>query len=92
VLPSLTSMAPAITLARPLRVRRTRGTHCVVPRIRGRKLARAKRSLVRAHCAVGRVRAVRSKHVGRGRVISQTHRAGLSLPKNAKVGLLISGG
>jgi hypothetical protein len=92
VLPSLTSMSPATSLVRPLGARRSRRTRCVVPRIRGRKLVRAKRALIRAHCAVGRVRTARSTHVKRGRVIGQSHRTGDSLPGDTRVGLLISRG
>lgn len=92
VLPSLTSMSSGGNLAGPLGTRRTAGARCVVPRVRGRKLAPARRLLVTAHCAVGRVRRARSRHVRRGRVISQSHRAGRSLPDSTKVGLLISTG
>jgi hypothetical protein len=92
VLPSLTSMSPGARLAGPLGTRRAAGTRCVVPRLRRRELAPARRLLVRAHCAVGRLRRARSKHVRRGRVIAQSHRAGRSLPAGAKVGLLISTG
>ena len=92
VLPSLTSTPGAINLAEPPGVRRAAGTRCVVPRVRGRELTRARRLLARAHCAVGRIRRARSRHVRRGRVISQGHRAGRSLPGGARVGLLISAG
>jgi len=92
VLPSLTSMSPASGVTLPLGARRSRGPRCVVPRIRGRKLVRAERALIRAHCAVGRVRTARSKHVKRGRVIGQSHRTGDSLPGDTRVGLLISRG
>jgi PASTA domain len=92
VLPSLTSVSGAINPGGPLGVRRDRATRCVVPRVRGRKLVSAKSLLVRAHCAVGRIRRARSRHVRRGRVISQSHRPGRSLPDGAKVGLLISTG
>jgi hypothetical protein len=92
VLPSLTSTSGTINLAEPLGTRRAGGTRCVVPRVRGRELAPARRLLVRAHCAAGRVRRTRSRHVKRGRVISQSRRAGRSLPDGARVGLLISTG
>lgn len=92
VLPSLTSMSRAINVVRPFAARRSRGRHCVVPRTRGRRLVRARRALIRAHCALGKVRTARSKHVERGRVIWQSHRAGDWLPGDTKVGLLISTG
>lgn len=92
VLPSLTSMPRAIDVVWPLGARRSRGTRCVVPRIRGRKLARARRELIRSHCSLGRLRTARSQHVERGRVMWQSRRAGDRLPAGAKVGLLISAG
>jgi len=92
VLPSLTSMSPTIYEGGPLGTRRSGGTRCLVPHIRGRRLVPARRALERAHCAVGRVRTARAKHVRRGRVVWQSHRAGGSLPKGTKVGLLISRG
>jgi hypothetical protein len=92
VLPSLTSVLPGGNLAVPIGTRRAGGTRCIVPRVRSRELARARRLLLRAHCAVGRVRRARFRHVRRGRVISQSRRAGRVLPDHAKVGLLISSG
>lgn len=92
VLPSLAGILPGGNLAVPPGIRRAAGIRCVVPRVRGRELAAARRLLRRAHCAVGRVRRARSRHVRRGRVISQSRRTGRSLPDRAKVGLLISSG
>jgi hypothetical protein len=92
VLPSLTSMSPGGNLAGRPGLRRAVGTRCVVPHLKGRRLDRARRLLLSAHCALGRVRRGRSRHVRSGRVISQSHRAGKSLPAGAKVGLLISSG
>jgi hypothetical protein len=92
VLPSLTGVFPGGNLALLLGIHRAAGTRCVVPRVRGRELAPARRLLLRAHCAVGRVRRARSRHVRRGRVISQNRRAGRALPDHAKVSLLISSG
>ncbi len=65
---------------------------CVVPHIRGRRLRSAEEAIARAHCAVGEIRRARSGHVRRGRVLWQSRRAGRSLPRGARVGLLISEG
>ncbi len=48
---------------------------CVVPNVRWKKLAVARRSITAARCRVGRVRHARSKRVRPGRVISQSARA-----------------
>lgn len=42
---------------------------CTVPKLRGLKLAKAKRKLRAAGCALGKVKRVRSRHVKRRRVI-----------------------
>jgi hypothetical protein len=64
---------------------------CVVPRVRGRTLARAKVLLVRARCSLGKVTRVRSR-VKRGIVLRQTPRAGTRRPRGAKVALRVSRG
>jgi subtilisin family serine protease len=62
---------------------------CVVPRLRGLRLAAAKSAITRAGCSVGRVRRARSR-VRRGRVIAQSPRAGLQLRPRARVNLTVS--
>jgi Ca2+-binding RTX toxin-like protein len=64
---------------------------CVVPRLRGRTLARARVLLARAHCSVGRVTRVRSR-VKRGVVLRQRPAAGSRRPRGAKVSLRVSRG
>jgi hypothetical protein len=64
---------------------------CIVPRLRGRTLTKAKVLLARAHCAVGKVARVRSR-VKRGVVLSQSPRAGLRRARGAKVALRVSRG
>ena len=64
---------------------------CVVPRVVGRSLTRARSLLRRAHCSVGRVTRVRSR-APRGRVLRQSRRPGLRLAKGARIGLLVSAG
>jgi hypothetical protein len=62
---------------------------CVVPRLVGRTLASARRSLQRAGCAIGRVRRT-SRHKGRrGRVVSQSPRAGSHLRQGAPVSVVV---
>jgi hypothetical protein len=62
---------------------------CVVPRLRGKTLAAAKRALKKAHCAIGKV----TKRVSKkrpGRVISQSRRPGRKLRNGAKVGVVLA--
>ena len=65
---------------------------CRVPNVRGKTLAAARRSIRRARCTVGKVTRKPSGRVKRGRVISQSPRAGRLLPVGAKVRLIVSGG
>jgi hypothetical protein len=64
---------------------------CLVPKVRGKKLAAAKSALTRAHCEAGKITKKFSK-VKRGRVISQRPKPGTSLAAGAKVNLVISKG
>jgi hypothetical protein len=65
---------------------------CVVPSLKGKTLASAEKAIVKAHCAVGKVKKARSSHVKKGSVVSQGTGAGKSLPNGTKVGLVISKG
>jgi uncharacterized delta-60 repeat protein len=63
---------------------------CKVPNVRGKKLGVARASIVRAGCRVGKVTRKRSKRVKKGRVISQSPRAGARVPAGGKVNLVVS--
>lgn len=65
--------------------------NCVVPRLRGRTLARARVLLARAHCSVGKVTRVRSR-VKQGVVLRQSPVAGTRRTRGAKVALRVSRG
>ena len=65
---------------------------CTVPRLRGKTLPAARTALRRAHCTLGKVRRTYSTKVRKGRVISQTPKAGKHLAANAKVAVLLSRG
>jgi hypothetical protein len=67
-------------------------TKCVVPKLKGKKLASAEKAITQAHCAVGKVKKAGSKHVKKGSVISQSQTAGKSLPSGTKVSLVVSKG
>jgi uncharacterized delta-60 repeat protein len=65
---------------------------CKVPSVLGKTLAAARTSITRAECKVGKVTRKRSKRAKKGRVISQSPRAGASLPNGSKVNLVVSKG
>jgi hypothetical protein len=64
---------------------------CVVPKVKGKPLSRAKRALVTSHCSVGKITRAYSS-VKSGVVLAQEPPAGKRLPKGAKVGLVVSKG
>jgi hypothetical protein len=69
----------------PARVR------CIVPRLRLKTVPAARRALNRARCRLGRVSRVRSR-VRRGRIVSQSRRAGRRLPVGTRVNVVVSRG
>jgi beta-lactam-binding protein with PASTA domain len=71
---------------------KTTTTKCVVPKVKGKTLAAARKAIGRGHCAVGKVRLAYSAKVKRGRVVSQKPAPGTRLRKGAKVNLTVSRG
>ena len=65
---------------------------CLVPRVKGKTLAAAKRAIVKAHCTLGKVTKKPSTHFKKGHVISQRPSAGKSLRSRSKVSLVVSKG
>ncbi|HET7856272.1 MAG TPA: PASTA domain-containing protein [Gaiellaceae bacterium] len=65
---------------------------CMVPNVRTRTLAVARSMITKAHCRVGKVRWKPSVQVQRGRVISQSQKAGTKLPNGSKLNLVVSSG
>jgi hypothetical protein len=65
---------------------------CVVPRLAGDTIATASAALRRANCTPGKVVAVRSRHVRKGRVIRTTPAAGKRRSQFARVRLYVSRG
>ena len=65
---------------------------CVVPNIRGKQLAAARKAITKAHCRVGRVQRKFSNRVRAGRVISQTPRPRARLASRGRVHLVVSKG
>ena len=65
---------------------------CVVPDVRGKKLAAAKQSIRKALCRVGKVSGKRSKPAQKGRVLSQRPKAGVTVVGGTKVSLVLGKG
>src|SRR3954463_2141652 len=62
-------------------------TKCLVPKLKGKTLASARKAIDKAHCSVGKVTKVKSSPENKGRVISQSPKPGKHLPKGSKVAL-----
>jgi titin len=68
------------------------GRRCVVPNVKRKPLATAKRRIAAAHCRTGTVTKASSKTVPKGSVISQKPPAGKKLAAGSKVRLVVSRG
>jgi PKD repeat protein len=64
-------------------------TKCVIPKLIGKTVARAKKLLAKAHCGVGKVARKTAKKKLRGRVVSQRPSAGTVKPAGSKVSLVV---
>jgi hypothetical protein len=64
-------------------------TKCVVPNVKGKTLAAAKRAIKSHYCGVGKVTKIKSTKKHRGKVISQSPKAGKHLKKGSKVALRV---
>jgi beta-lactam-binding protein with PASTA domain len=62
---------------------------CLVPRLRGATVAKARAALRRAACKVGAVRRVKGRGVARGRVLAQSRRAGRTVAAGTRVDLRV---
>jgi hypothetical protein len=65
---------------------------CVVPKVKGKTLAAAKRAIKSRHCSVGKIKRASSRKVKKGHVISQKPKPGSRLKHGAKVNLVVSRG
>lgn len=67
-------------------------SHCVVPNVKGKTKAKAEKAITKADCKVGKVTKKHSKKVAKGKVISQSVKAGKKEPVGTKVKLVVSSG
>jgi extracellular elastinolytic metalloproteinase len=65
---------------------------CVVPSVKGKKLAAAKKAIKARRCRVGSIRAKSSRLAAKGRVIAQSPRAGRRVALGTRVNLVVSKG
>jgi hypothetical protein len=63
---------------------------CTVPNVVGKTLAAAKKAIVKAHCAVGKVSRKTASGMPAGVVISESPKAGSKVDYKAKVSLVVS--
>ena len=83
-----TNYNPAKPVAREFKVL----APCSVPNVVGKKPAAAKSSIARKHCRTGKVGYAYSTKVAKGRVVSQSRRAGRVLAPGAKINIVVSRG
>ena len=62
---------------------------CIVPKVVGLKLAKAKTKIKKAHCRVGKITKKHSSKKKKGKVIKQSPRAGKHLKAGSKVKLTV---
>jgi hypothetical protein len=99
---AVTGLAPATTYHYRLVTRsagftsegadRTFTTPCVVPKVEGKKLKKAKKAIAKAGCDLGKIKRTFSSKVKEGRVISQKPKPGKALAADREVKLKVSKG
>jgi PASTA domain len=72
--------------------RRQPAPRCVVPNVRGKSVAQARRMLRARRCALGRVTRAYSSSVRMGKIIRQNRRPSARLPRGTRVNVVVSRG
>jgi subtilisin family serine protease len=65
---------------------------CVVPNVKGKTIAQARRLLASKRCALGRVSRTYSAKVKRGKIIKQSRRPGVRLARGTRINVVVSRG
>ncbi len=65
---------------------------CTVPKVVGKRLASARRTIAKRHCRTGKVGRAYSRRSKKGIVISQSRRPGRVVPASSKIDLIVSRG
>jgi beta-lactam-binding protein with PASTA domain len=84
--------APTATQSFTVAASKTKQELCVVPKLKGKRLAAARRALKKAHCAVGHITKRKSSTVRKGRVISSRPKAASRHQTGTRVALTVSRG
>jgi Ca2+-binding RTX toxin-like protein len=74
----------------PARPRST--PRCVVPNVKGKTLAAARKSIAQRRCRVGKITRVHSRRFKKGRVVGQRPAGGRRMPRGSRVHLTVSRG
>jgi peptide/nickel transport system substrate-binding protein len=77
-------LGPFVIVSSPVR--------CVVPNVKKKTVAQARRLLAARKCALGKVTGTYSAKVKRGRIISQSRGPGARLPRGTRVKIVVSRG
>jgi VCBS repeat-containing protein len=73
-------------------VRPPKQIRCVVPNLKGKNVAQARRLLATGRCALARVTRAHSRLVKAGRIMRQSRTPGARLPRGTKVSVVVSSG
>jgi thermolysin len=65
---------------------------CVVPNVKGKTIAQARRLLASKRCALGRVTRAYSAKVKRGKIVKQSRRPGVRLARGTRINVVVSRG
>jgi serine protease AprX len=90
--PATPPPAPPPAAPPPPPVRPPALVRCVVPNVKGQTLRRARATLTRRRCRLGRVTRAYSVRVRSGRIIRQSRRPGARLPRGTRVNVAVSRG
>jgi eukaryotic-like serine/threonine-protein kinase len=73
-------------------VRAPTQARCLVPNVKRKTVAQARRLFASKRCGLGRVRRAYSAKVKTGLIIGQSRRPGARLPRGSRVGVVVSRG
>jgi Right handed beta helix region/PASTA domain len=90
--PQPTTQPPVTPPPPPPAIRPRAKPRCVVPNVKGKTVARARKLLSTRRCRLGRVGRAYSRKMKRGKVIFQSRRPGLRLARGTRVNVVVSRG
>jgi Tol biopolymer transport system component len=78
--------------AAPVVTTTTTASRCLVPALKGKTVAAAKKLLALSNCKAGKVKQVKSRTVAKGKIVASSPKAGASKPAGFAVALTVSKG